>query len=78
MPSLILKMRLQSVTRHAGTGATQAEYTLMAVYGAGNETWSKFTPSGCLKFTVTNPDAPELVLGAEYIVGLTPVATAGL
>jgi hypothetical protein len=78
MPSLILKMRLQSVTRHAGTDTSQAEYTLLAVYGAGNETWSKFTPSGCLKFTVTNPDAPELVLGAEYLIELKPVAVTGL
>lgn len=39
-----------------------------------NKTWSKWTPSGGLELTITNPDAfGKLVPGGEYLLDLTPV-----
>jgi len=31
--------------------------SLTAIHGADNRTWSKWTPSGSLTMTITNPDA---------------------
>jgi len=68
-------MRLQTVTENAAQPPEKSlGYTLHAVYGSPeNESWSKYTPSGVLSFTVTNPDAERLVNGAEYYVTLDPV-----
>lgn len=71
VPVTRLKMKCQSV-KLIGGNSPQREYLLSPVYGQGNETWSKFTPSGVLQYTVTNPDCPDLVLDAEYFVDLTP------
>ena len=46
-----------------------------AVYGNGkeNKDWSKWTPSGEITITVTNPNAIEpLEIGAEYFVTFQP------
>ena len=68
--SLQLKMRLNTKTDQSGTGEKTFHYRLSAVSGEENKPWAKFTPSGDLTFTVTNPDAPELDDGAEYLVTL--------
>lgn len=72
---LTLKLKVQEKS-HFDCGPAQkpqVAYKLIAVYGPGNEQWARFTPSGTLAFTVTNPEAPELEVGAEYIVTLSPV-----
>ncbi len=60
------KFRCQCIT----TYESGQEVTLDAVYGEygnGNENWSKATPSGHLKMTVTNPDAyDQIKVGKEY------------
>ncbi len=73
--ALRLKMRLGSVTETAAQPPnTSLSYTLHAVYDSPeNEAWSKYTPSGVLSFTVTNPSAEPLRNGAEYFVTLEPV-----
>lgn len=39
-----------------------------------NKVWSKYTPSGVLELSITNPDAHgKLVPGAEYLLDITPV-----
>lgn len=47
--------------------------TLQPVYGDGddaaNKEWSKWTPSGNIELTITNPEVwPELTPGACFIV----------
>ncbi len=60
-PTTRLKLVVNTVARHmdAGGGSAFEEITLSAVYsdkeGAANKEWSKWTPTGQLKFTVTNP-----------------------
>lgn len=78
---LRLKMMVSSVKRIADSkGEIQAEEIQMsAVYGdkgTANGAWSKWTPSGNLQFTVSNPAAFGQVLPGQYILlDLTP-ATA--
>jgi hypothetical protein len=53
------------------------EVTLQAVYGEGdddaNKQWSKYTPSGELKMSITNPAAYEqFKIGAAWFIDLSP------
>lgn len=46
-----------------------ATIEMQPVYGEGNEDWSKYTPSGKLEMTVTNPAAiDQFELGGEYLL----------
>lgn len=46
--------------------------------GAGNESWSKWTPSGSLVMQITNPDASsQFKVGEAYFLDLMPVAFGG-
>lgn len=67
--------------RHESTGVTgkglveQVTVTLQAVYGGdddkANAEWSRWTPSGELRLTITNPAAYEqFKLGKAYFVDL--------
>ena len=59
-----------------GLGADHSEVELSAVMGKDNEPWSKYTPSGLLKISITNPEAVGAIeLGREYWIDLTPVET---
>lgn len=72
--SLRLKVKCQSV-KHMGGTTPAREYLLTPVYGQGNESWSRYTPSGIIQFTVTNPEAPELAVDKEYFVDVAEVPT---
>lgn len=50
------KFKVTSVTHHEGE---QAEVKLTAVHGNDNRTWTKWTPSGELRLSITNPGATE-------------------
>ncbi|HEY0881192.1 MAG TPA: hypothetical protein VGD87_06670 [Archangium sp.] len=57
---------------------TQMQVTLQPVFGGGdddaNKQWSKWTPSGELRLSITNPEIfPELVNGRTFFVDFTPV-----
>ena len=72
--SIRARFRVQSVKKLAGE-TTIIE--LSAVMGAtgDNVSWSKYTPSGALTLTVTNPDAAALFegrLGKDYYLDFTP------
>ena len=60
----------------------QEEIELMAVYGkegTANAQWSKWTPTGNLRFTVSNPDAFKKVLpGQFFFVDLVPTDKEGI
>jgi len=55
----------------------QQKIILNAVYGgegSENHQWSKWTPSGSLELTITNPNAFDKVFrGSEFFVDLVPV-----
>lgn len=70
--------------QHAPTQQSEpyAQVTLVPVwegYGGGvagdNKSWSKWTPSGEIKMSITNPDAIEkFEVGKLYDVDFTPAA----
>ncbi|KZL17678.1 hypothetical protein PsAD2_03015 [Pseudovibrio axinellae] len=70
------KFFVTKITNHhnPSPGEVSAEVTLNAVHnGNDNEGWSKWTPSGELKMTITNPAALEqLGLGDTFYIDLTP------
>lgn len=67
-----LKMHVTSVksNRLQDGGYDSDEIRLTAVYGDANKSWSKWTPSGQLTFTVTNPEV-RILPGKYYFVDLT-------
>lgn len=61
-----------------GVNTDHRTVTMQPVYGAGddeaNKQWSKYTPSGELKLTITNPEVwPDLVLGRTFFVDFSPI-----
>lgn len=59
------------------TPVETVQVTLQPVYGGGdddaNKQWSKWTPSGQLQLSITNPLIfPELVPGRTFYVDFTP------
>lgn len=60
--------------RHIGDdSAVNAEVTLEPVYDDANKDWSKWTPSGKITMSITNPNAiAQFELGDEYFVDFTP------
>ncbi len=43
--------------------------TFQAVTGEGNETWSKWTPSGQIQMSITNSEAlKQFEVGKDYLV----------
>lgn len=75
--SIRAKFRCTSMSNRAahgkGVGVEQTEVELTAVMGDENKPWSKWTPSGVLKMSITNPDAvASIELGREYWIDLTP------
>jgi hypothetical protein len=71
--------RAENISVCTSTGMLEAvEVTLMPVYGGeddkANREWSKWTPSGELRLTITNPDAyNQFVIGKTYWVDFSPV-----
>lgn len=62
------------ITRDAYKNETVA---LSAVTGVGNEGWSKFTPSGELMITISNPEAQgKFEPGASYLLTFEPAPKA--
>lgn len=73
------KFRVTQKTEHSGLGGVASvEVTLQAVYDADptspNHSWSKYTPSGEVKMSITNPAAAEqLKTGKAYLLTFTEV-----
>jgi hypothetical protein len=59
-------------------GITQVTVHLQPVYDEGsNSQWSKYTPSGDLQLTITNPEAyNQFQLGKAYFVDFSPADEA--
>jgi quercetin dioxygenase-like cupin family protein len=59
------KFKVDSITLHEGMRGIR----MSAVHGAPNESWSKWTPSGQLEFTITNPEAfTQFEVGKAYLL----------
>jgi hypothetical protein len=74
--SVRAKFRCQSIKEMPGGEGTMKEVVLNPVYGNGeeNKQWSKWTPSGELKMTITNPSAyDQFKVNGEYYLDITPV-----
>jgi hypothetical protein len=69
--SVRCKMRCQSKTVLAKGSLTEKGYATSIVeffpaYGPGNESWSKHTPSGSIKLSITNQEAMDAFEIGEY------------
>ncbi len=81
---LRLKMVVNSVKKVYDTegNITQEELGLNAVYGkegSANAQWSKWTPSGSLTMSISNPEAFGKVLPGQFLfVDLIPTDKEGI
>lgn len=70
---LRMKMVVNTVSRSADHNGdiSAEEITLSAVYsdkeGSANKQWSKWTPTGNLRFSVTNPAAFGKLLPGKFV-----------
>jgi hypothetical protein len=68
--NIVAKFKCNAVTKFEGGGE---EVSLIAVYGAGNESWAKATPSGGLKMAISNPEAcGKFEPGKSYLLTFAP------
>ncbi len=76
-PSVRAKFWVTDIEHHhtAGPGEVCATVTMMPIYNNGdpeNESWSKYTPSGELRMTITNPAAIDAFeKGKPYYIDFT-------
>lgn len=67
---IVAKFKCDSVTKHAYGGE---EVKFGAVYGPGNEEWSKATPTASLEMVIDNPAAQgQFEPGKDYLVRFEP------
>lgn len=75
--SVRAKFRCNAITEKTMNGNDICkEVQLNPVYGNGeaNKEWSKYTPSGELKMTITNPAASDqFKVNKDYYLDITPV-----
>lgn len=64
------KFKVVSKTEHHHDTQRQCDIALKPDYsGEDNKSWSKYTPNGAIRLSVTNPDAIDaLELGAQYLI----------
>jgi hypothetical protein len=70
------KMKTQSLQaiKNADGSIAEERIVLDAVSGPENEPWSKYTPTGQLSFSLTNPSAfGKIKADEEYYVDIVPV-----
>lgn len=74
------RFTLQSIEQHAVADPSachcNVRFTAVTAGKPDCETWSKYTPSGELKMTITNPVAMQhLQVGKDYFLDIVPVET---
>ena len=83
---MAVRAKCRVTGRHEMRGVTKGDnnitvqVTLQPVYGGeddgANEQWSKWTPSGELRLSITNPNAyKQFELGQAYFVDFSPADT---
>jgi len=65
------KFKCVSVTNSDTEGGKRYFFDA-AVEGEENKSWSKWTPSGRLEVTITNPDAQKFEAGKCYYLDFSP------
>lgn len=72
------KFRCDRIVRSEYQSAENANYEVFfhPVYGDSpeNKKWSKATPSGELRMSITNPDAQVFIAGKEYFLDIALVS----
>lgn len=72
------KFRVNDIKNYAGSdGSPQVSVSLNPVYGDSeeNKTWSKYTPSGSLNMSITNPNVVGFFeLNKEYFLNIEPAS----
>jgi hypothetical protein len=70
------KFKVHSITRSAGEPSAEVKLFAVNATSEDNKTWSRWTPSGEIRMSITNPEAVNaLELGAEYYVDFTKAET---
>lgn len=69
--------RHESLSLHSKGSVEAVTVTLQPVFGGdddeANRDWSKWTPSGEIRLTITNPEAhSQFAIGKSYFVDFTP------
>ena len=58
---------------HVGGDGIFVEVQMAPVYDDANKDWSKYTPQGEIKMSITNPAAvAQFELGKKYYIDFTP------
>jgi hypothetical protein len=71
--SIVAKFQCNAVTRDASGNETVTLNPVTGKDGTANAQWSKWTPSGRLELTITNPPAQgQIEPGKEYLVTIAP------
>jgi len=70
------KMRVVNIIKMTSNYGTGPQYSdtvkLSAVSGEENKTWSKYTPSGSVELTITNPETfDQFKIGEFFFVDFT-------
>ena len=69
---IVAKFKCESVAKPSESNGDTESISLSAVYGPGNETWSKFTPSGSLSMSISNPAAQgKFQPGKSYLLNIS-------
>jgi len=70
--SVRAKVRVESLALYGDVGTGNVKL-VPVTSGPGNESWSKYTPSGAIELGITNPAAfTQFTLGQEFYVDFTP------
>lgn len=78
MSDIRARFTLQSIEQHATSGEDEChcnvKFTAVTASNDDCKSWAKWTPSGELTMTITNPSAmKKLEVGTDYFLDLTPV-----
>lgn len=71
--TLRAKFQCSSINKSPDDSSAVVHLSAVTTGSADNETWSKYTPSGQLQMTISNPAAAEqFEQGKEYFIDITP------
>lgn len=72
--SVRAKFKCHAITSREGSKEIELGAVTSSGEGDPNKSWSKYTPSGNLKMSITNPEAFEqFEVGKEYFLDFNPV-----
>ena len=64
-----IKAKVKVIMIMHSKGQSEVHLTPVTADSEENKSWSKYTPSGLIKFNITNPDAvAQFKIDQEYVV----------